>query len=131
MLFPSYFSRTLNHRDTKEEQSKAAPTAKFYTNKPKTGLDKLFNHQRDIRDTFTYCNTIKNSTISEQLEMQELEQKHPSQSSDLSINHSIDKTSISSLFSILPSAPNVGNLKDNQQDEDYQRKCRKTNRKRT
>lgn len=36
------------------------------------GFDKLFNYNRQQSESFDYRNTIKNSSISEQLELQEL-----------------------------------------------------------
>lgn len=35
------------------------------------GFDKLFGYDRPITETFEYCNTMKNGSISDQLEMQE------------------------------------------------------------
>ncbi|KAA6332770.1 hypothetical protein EZS27_018749, partial [termite gut metagenome] len=38
-----------------------------------SGFDKLFGYRRDIRETFEYCNTMKNGSITEKLRMQEQE----------------------------------------------------------
>ena len=37
------------------------------------GFDKLFGYDRKLKETFEYCNTMKNGSISEQLKMQELQ----------------------------------------------------------
>jgi hypothetical protein len=36
-----------------------------------SGFDKLFGYQRDLQETFVYCNTMKNGSIEEQIRMQE------------------------------------------------------------
>ena len=37
------------------------------------GFDKLFSYDRQFKETFEYCNTMKNGSISAQLKMQELQ----------------------------------------------------------
>ncbi len=68
-----------NHRNTK----KGAVTGGFdrtalFENVQK-GFDKLFGYNRQLSETFEYCNTMKNGTVTDKLRMQEWELKAPEQ----------------------------------------------------
>jgi hypothetical protein len=41
------------------------------------GFDRLFNYDRQLTETFEYCNTMKNGGITGQFKMQERELKPP------------------------------------------------------
>ena len=60
-----------NHRNT----TKGAITGGFNRTslfqQAEQGFDKLFNYDRPLIETFDYCNTMKNGSIADQLEMQE------------------------------------------------------------
>ena len=40
-----------------------------------SGFDKIFGYQRDLQETFVYCNTMKNGSVPEKLTMQQQEIK--------------------------------------------------------
>jgi hypothetical protein len=60
-----------NHRDTKKGVIKGGFDRKTLFQQAESGLDKLFGYQRELQETFTYCNTMKNGSMDEKLEMQE------------------------------------------------------------
>ena len=43
------------------------------------GFDKLFGYNRQLSESFAYANTMKNGSISEQIELQEQDLKEPKQ----------------------------------------------------
>jgi hypothetical protein len=95
------------------------------------GFDKLFGYNRQLAETFKYCNTMKNGTIADKLQMQERELQAPEQHfagekknttdthehenakafSDILTQQQTDtqtnESGLGSLFSILPSATDV------------------------
>jgi hypothetical protein len=141
-----------NHRNTKKGAIKGGFDRKTLFQQAETGFDRLFGYQRDLQETFVYCNTMKNGTISEKLEMQERELKLPKQPithetadsqqsvgtyiqpnvrtfdqpAGQSANHTNELSGLSSLFSILPTAADVGN--PNPEDEQPLRKQKKKKR---
>ena len=64
-----------NHRNTKKGAIKGGFDRKALFQQAETGFDKLFGYQRELQETFTYCNTMKNGSIPEKLEMQKQELK--------------------------------------------------------
>ncbi|KAA6315154.1 hypothetical protein EZS27_034346, partial [termite gut metagenome] len=66
-------SPVTNHRNTTKGAIKGGFDRKTLFQEAESGFDKLFGYGRDIRETFAYCNTIKNGSISEKLKMQEQE----------------------------------------------------------
>jgi len=64
-----------NHRNTKKGAIKGGFDRKTLFQQAETGFNRLFDYQRGLQETFVYCNTMKNGSISEKLEMQELELK--------------------------------------------------------
>lgn len=131
-----------NHRNTKKGAIKGGFDRKALFQQAETGFDKLFGYPRDLNETFVYCNTMKNGTVAEKLEMQERKLKtlqqpplqkttsdsqqnvgtdiQPNiqtfdQSAKHLNNHTNDQSGLSSLFSILPSASDLStnpNLED-------------------
>ncbi|KAA6318497.1 hypothetical protein EZS27_031500 [termite gut metagenome] len=64
-------SPVTNHRNTTKGAIKGGFDRKTLFQQAKSGFDKLFGYGRDIQETFVYCNTMKNGSISEKLKMQE------------------------------------------------------------
>jgi hypothetical protein len=109
-----------NHRNTKKGVIKGGFDRTTLFENAEKGFDKLFGYNRQLTETFEYCNTMKNGNIARKLQMQEQELKIPNQSVEIAINRSIDKSinqstaqsnshsnkqsGVSSLFSIFPSA---------------------------
>lgn len=108
-----------NHRNTKKGVIKGGFDRTTLFESAEKGFDKLFGYNRQLTETFEYCNTMKNGYVAAKLQMQEQELKIPKQSVDIEIDHSIDKSinwstsqanshsnkqsSMTSLFSIFPS----------------------------
>ena len=150
-----------NHKNTKKGAIKGGFDRTNLFRQAETGFDKLFSYQRDLQETFVYCNTMKNGSIKDKLQMQELElkqltkslvfeiennknQEHTNVGTDIQpnvqtfdqsidqpasqlINQSTNSNSgqniLSSLFSILPTAADVGN--PNPENEQLLRKQKK------
>jgi len=60
-----------NHKNTQKGTVKGGFDRKNLFQQAEQGFDKLFSYQRQLTETFEYCNTMKNGSISEQLNMQE------------------------------------------------------------
>lgn len=60
-----------NHKNTKKGTVKGGFDRKNLFRQTEQGFDRLFNHDRHLTESFEYYNTMKNGSISEQLEMQE------------------------------------------------------------
>lgn len=132
-----------NHRNTKKGTIKGGFDRKTLFQQAETGFDKLFGYERNLQETFAYCNTMRNGTVAEKLEMQERELKTPQQlpfqkttsdsqqnvgtdvqpnvqthdqSADHLNNHTNDQSGLSSLFSILSSASDLS-ANPNSEDE--------------
>ena len=120
-----------NHRNTKKGAIKGGFDRKTLFQQAETGFDKLFGYQRNLQETFAYCNTMKNGTIAEKLEMQEKEitktinteiSTSIQQQINTSASQSISMEAMSSLLSILPSASDINT---NPEDEHLLRKPKK------
>ncbi|KAA6335937.1 hypothetical protein EZS27_015869 [termite gut metagenome] len=66
-------SPVTNHRNTTKGAIKGGFDRKTLFQEAESGFDKLFGYGRDIRETFVYCNTMKNGSITEKLKMREQE----------------------------------------------------------
>lgn len=64
-----------NHRNTKKGVIKGGFHRSNLFQKAEKGFDGLFNYDRPIDESFEYYNTMKNSSISEQINLQENMQK--------------------------------------------------------
>jgi len=109
-----------NHRNTRKGVIKGGFDRTTLFENAEEGFDKLFGYNRQLSETFKYCNAIKNGSIETKLQMQEQGLKIPDQSVNIAINDSFDKSinrskaqsnshsnrqsAMSSLFSIFPSA---------------------------
>ena len=60
-----------NHKNTTKGTVKGGFDRTNLFQQAEQGFDKLFNYNRPLTETFEYCNTMKNGSISEQLKMQE------------------------------------------------------------
>jgi hypothetical protein len=69
-----------NHKNTKKGAIKGGFDRTNLFQQAETGFDKIFNYQRDLQETFAYCNTMKNGSIKDKLQMQEQELKHSKKS---------------------------------------------------
>lgn len=62
-----------NHRNTKKGAIKGGFDRVSLFQSVEKGFDRLFGYNRQLSETFEYCNTMKNGSITEQLKMQERE----------------------------------------------------------
>ncbi|MFT4168934.1 MAG: DUF5712 family protein [Dysgonomonas sp.] len=62
-----------NHRNTKKGVIKGGFDRTNLFRQVEQGFDKLFNYNRQLNETFEYCNTMKNGSIADQLKMQQRE----------------------------------------------------------
>ena len=60
-----------NHKNTKKGAIKGSFDRTNLFQQAETGFDKLFRYQRDLQETFMYCNTMKNGSLIDKLQMQE------------------------------------------------------------
>jgi hypothetical protein len=122
-----------NHRNTKKGAIKGGFDRVTLFENVEKGFDKLFGYNRQLSETFEYCNTMKNGTVMDKLKMQEREvnttiQQQISTSVSQSTNHSVSQSDysdgLSSLFSILPSGTDIG-YTDEQQSKPKKKKKKK------
>jgi hypothetical protein len=134
-----------NHRNTKKGAIKGGFHRTAFFENAEKGFDRLFGYNRQLPETFEYCNTMKNGSITEKLQMQEREihqqsekkrdiapNKHilkpdfstRQQQASASINHSNTIDAVASLFSILPSAADIA-FSNNPEDEQPLRRPKK------
>ena len=132
-----------NHRNTKKGAIKGGFNRTTLFENVEKRFDKLFGYNRQLGETFEYCNTMKNGSIEAKLQMQEQELKIPDQQVDIATDRSIDKSinrstaqsnshsnkksGLSSLFSILPSA---NDSSQDPRDEQYLWKRKKKKKRR-
>lgn len=62
-----------NHKNTKKGTVKGGFDRTKLFQQVEQGFDSLFNYDRQPTETFEYCNTMKNGSISDQLKMQQRE----------------------------------------------------------
>lgn len=68
-----------NHRNTKKGVITGGFDRTTLFENVEKGFDKLFGYNRQLSETFEYCNTMKNGSMSDKLQMQERELKAPEQ----------------------------------------------------
>ncbi len=68
-----------NHKNTKNGVIKGGFERVNLFQQVEQGFDKLFDYNRQLSESFEYANTMKNGSISEQIELQEQELKEPKQ----------------------------------------------------
>lgn len=81
-----------NHRNTKKGVIKGGFDRTTLFENAEKGFDKLFGYNRQLTETFEYCNTMKNGKIETKLQMQEQELKTQDQSVGITIDDSTDKS---------------------------------------
>ena len=69
-----------NHKNTKKGAIKGGFDRTNLFQQAEVGFDKLFDYQRDLQETFMYCNTMKNGSIENKLQMQEQKLKQSTKS---------------------------------------------------
>jgi hypothetical protein len=69
-----------NHRNTKKGAIKGGFDRTTLFENVEKGFDKLFGYNRQLPETFVYCNTMKNGSIAEKLQMQDQELRTPTKS---------------------------------------------------
>ncbi|GAB6119503.1 DUF5712 family protein [Dysgonomonas termitidis] len=80
-----------NHKNTKKGTVKGGFDRKNLFQQAEQGFDKLFNYDRQLTETFEYCNTMKNGSISDQLNMQERQITDERKNTDVQISNDADK----------------------------------------
>ena len=60
-----------NHKNTKKGTVKGGFDRKNLFQQTEQGFDRLFGYKRELTESFEYCNTMKNGSITDQLKMQE------------------------------------------------------------
>lgn len=110
-----------NHKNTKKGMVKGGFDRKKLFQQAEQGFDKLFGYNRQLAETFEYCNTMKNGSISDQLNMQEKqiadEKKNANMQADMQISNDTDK--IENKFAnsqIIHSENNHSNLIEDKQE---------------
>ena len=68
-----------NHRNTKKGVITGGFDRTALFENAEKGFDKLFGYNRQLSETFEYCNTMKNGSMTDKLKMQERELKAPEQ----------------------------------------------------
>jgi hypothetical protein len=68
-----------NHRNTKKGVITGGFDRTALFENVEKGFDKLFGYNRQLSETFEYCNTMRNGTVSDKLRMQERELNTPEQ----------------------------------------------------
>lgn len=79
-----------NHKNTKKGVIKGGFDRKNLFQQAELGFDKLFGYKRELTESFEYYNTMKNGSISEQLNMQERQISDERKNTDMQISTSAD-----------------------------------------
>jgi hypothetical protein len=66
-----------NHRNTRKGVITGGFDRTILFENVEKGFDKLFGYNRQLPETFEYCNTMKNGTVTDKLRMQERELNTP------------------------------------------------------
>lgn len=80
-----------NHKNTKKGAIKGGFNRKNLFQQAEQGFDKLFGYQRQLTETFEYCNTMKNGNITDQLKMQERQVADERKNTDMQTGKNTDK----------------------------------------
>ena len=141
-----------NHRNTKKGAIKGGFDRTTLFENAEKGFDRLFGYNRQLSETFEYCNTMKNGSLPDKMKMQEQELKTPQKSifvdttdethksvgtniqtfgqlNGQPAKRSTEQHELSSLLSILPSVADVGS-NVNPEDEQPLRKPKKKKKRR-
>lgn len=129
-----------NHRNTKKGAIKGGFNRTNLFQQVEKDFDKLFGYNRQLSETFEYCNTMTNGTVTYKLQMQkrklkELElniagekKKENNFSNDTENKHdsSLVDLGFPSLFSILPSASDINPVDEQQPLKSERKKKRRS-----
>lgn len=141
-----------NHRNTKKGAIKGGFDRTTLFENAEKGFDRLFGYNRQLSETFEYCNTMKNGSLPDKMKMQEQELKTPQKSifvdttdethksvgtniqtfgplNGQPAKRSTEQYEFSSLLSILPSVADVSS-NVNPEDEQPLRKPKKKKKRR-
>ena len=80
-----------NHKNTKKGTVKGGFDRKNLFQQAEQGFDKLFGYKRELIESFEYYNTMKNGSISEQLNMQERQISNERKNTDMQTGLYADK----------------------------------------
>lgn len=80
-----------NHNNTKKGTVKGGFDRKNLFQQAEQGFDRLFGYQRQLTESFEYYNTMKNGSISEQLNMQERQISVERKNTDMQTGKYTDK----------------------------------------
>lgn len=80
-----------NHKNTKKGTVKGGFDRKNLFQQAEQGFDKLFDYKRELTETFEYCNTMKNGSISDQLDMQEKQIASERKNTNMQIGNDADR----------------------------------------
>lgn len=146
-----------NHRNTKKGAIKGGFDRTTLFENAEKGFDRLFGYNRQLSETFEYCNTMKNGSLPDKMKMQEQELKtsqksifvdttdetHKSVSKNVRTNiqtfgqlngqpanRSTEQHGFSSLLSIIPSAADVGSNVNPEDEQPLRKPKQKKKRKR-
>ena len=72
-----------NHKNTKKGTVKGGFDRKNLFQQAEQGFDKLFGYKRELTESFEYYNTMKNGSISDQLNMQERQISNERKNTDM------------------------------------------------
>lgn len=112
-----------NHKNTKKGTVKGGFDRKNLFQQTEQGFDKLFNYNRKLTETFEYCNTMKNGSISEQLKMQEKQisdERKMNEGMQADVQISNDANKIENKFANFQDSKlenNLSNLNDKQENK--------------
>lgn len=106
-----------NHKNTQKGTVKGGFDRKNLFQQAEQGFDKLFSYKRELTESFEYYNTMKNGSISDQLEMQEQVIKHTQEIPQNMVSGEKEKKQavnapdlgLSSVLGILTPEPGNGN----------------------
>ena len=93
-----------NHKNTKNGVIKGGFDRVNLFQQAEQGFDKLFGYNRQLSESFEYANTIKNGSISEQIELQEQELRSNERKTEIYQDDNIEN-----LFSIIPENKETNN----------------------
>ncbi|MDH6534980.1 clindamycin resistance transfer factor BtgB [Parabacteroides sp. 52] len=80
-----------NHKNTKKGTVKGGFDRKNLFQQAEQGFDRLFGYKRELTESFEYYNTMKNGSISEQLNMQERQVADERKNADMQTNQTENK----------------------------------------
>jgi len=107
-----------NHKNTKKGAIKGGFDRKNLFQQTEKGFDKLFNYNRPLSESFEYYNTMKNGSITEQLNMQEKQlsdERKMNECSQVSMNADMQTSLSENLFENKQES-NLANSNDSKQN---------------